>query len=288
MVCAHAGCATWSTRGDLSDKSPVDVELPKLRESRKAVIVEVEFVPLQQPGLTPQLASSDSEITVIDYRNALWQWADQTSFDSSVRRQLLSNGVQVGRVTNVEKFDEALKEHQSEDLDAPEEFFREAAVASELGASNRRYRMRFGRRYELPLRDPIKGEVAGLLRSGDQTIGQTLVNPTFLFAVTPNRTSSVEKVRLEIRPEVQHGIHRQTFVSSDSALRIDSKRDVWKLSEMNVDLEGSVGDTFIFGCTETTAGLGKQMFTGQDAAGRDQQLLLVLRIKNIPLPVDTL
>lgn len=256
----------------ISGRSP----LPEARENRRSTILEVEFVPIRGDE---QLGS---------HLQSLWQWTDQTAFAPSVRSDLWNNGLQIGKVVHEDRFRHTLGKISEGKKDVLDQFFEQMAVASELSHKDTRKPMRFGRRLELPLRNAISGDVVSLVRLNGETVGRTLVNPVFLMAITPSAGDSAGEVRMRLRPEIHHGAHKHTFVSSDSAIRIDSKRESWALSELDIIINAREGETFVLGGADPAIGIGRQMFSGTDADGRDQQTIVLLKVAKIPTPADRL
>ena len=265
------GCAPWSNRTTDQKGSA----LPALKESNRSIVLHVEFVPIEVDTVNPDVGQS------------LWQWVDETSIDKTTRRNWLENGLRSGRVINQERFRAKLDSITTE-KNAVDQFLTEASVASELSQGGKRIPMRLGRRYELPLRQPVNGEQTTLVRIGDQTIGKTLLDPQFLLAIVPTAGESTKQLKLRLRPEIQHGIMRQQWIESDKALRINRRRDAWSLKELDLELTASESDMFVISNTLPRVGLGRQMLGGTRADFMEQQVIVLVRVQQIPTPDERL
>lgn len=273
LVASMVGCASWSDSAATNDL--LRSSAAALPKNKKRVVLEVEFVNLA-------LDTSDADDVA-----SLWQWVDETAIEPVTRRRLIANGIRVGMLGNEERFRARLAE-STNDPDVVDRFLAEASIASDTSHGGKRIPLRFGRRYEMPLRQPIPGSHVALLRIDDETMGRTLENAQYLLAMTAAESERQEQIRLKIRPEIQYGETRQKWVSSDSAIRIDSRRDNWSLESLEIDLKASERDTLVFSATTPMVGIAKHMLTG-DAAGQGQQQLVVLvKVAQIPSAVDQL
>ncbi len=273
MLAITAGCTTWSKRAG-SDGSPARALTP-VRESSKAVVLEVEFVPIAIDGVTA------------DDMASLWQWVDEATFDSASRFAMSENGIRGGRLIHEERF-RARLEKLKQSTGVVDQFLGQADVGSDVSHGVDRIPMRLGRRHELPLRQPTEGSHVTLVRIENETVGRTLENPQFLFAVTPTATRTSHEIQLRLRPEIQHGSMRQRWVSSDTALRIDTRRDAWSLKELDLNVIAAEGQTLVLAAETPLRGLGKQMFSGQSANQQPQQLVVLINVEQLPTIADNL
>jgi hypothetical protein len=248
-------------------------ELPKTYEHKKRVILEVEFV---------NLAIHEDDI---DQSASLWQWVDETAIDAAVRGRLLDNGVRVGLVANEERFRSRLADTATEQ-DVIEKFLSEASIASDVSHGELQIPMRLGRRYELPLRQPIEGSHVALVRINGETIGKTLHNAQYSFAITATQSNKQNEVRLRFRPEIQFGDTRQKWVSSDTAIRIDTRRDTWSIPELDLTMTASEGDTLVIAAATPITGMAKHMLTGTGSDRDTQQLVVLVHVAQVPTAVD--
>ncbi|MGB7347469.1 MAG: hypothetical protein WBD20_24825 [Pirellulaceae bacterium] len=279
LVC---GCATWTDRATgvldavaLKDATSGTNPLPVLTESGKNIVLNVEFVPIEV------------EETTADDIQSLWQWTDETVIEPGARRELTANGLRVGRVLRSERLMQRLKQMRSAD-GVLDQFLSQADIASEVSHGGQRIPMRIGRRYELPVRQPIEGSHVSMARVNGELFGRTLQDPQFLFAVTASAGSTSGEISLRLRPEIQHGSMRQRWVSSDTALRIDTRRETWSLEDLDLNLTGVEGDTFLIGNTMPRLGLGKQMLSGHRSDNSRHQAVILITLTQIPTAADRL
>ncbi|MAI69578.1 MAG: hypothetical protein CMM01_01500 [Rhodopirellula sp.] len=282
LLIAAVGCRTWSTSGAelLSNQHDeiTDTTSPS-SFNRKRVILDIEFfnsVPRDLP------ASSDSALS-----QSLWQWVDETCIDPSLRQNMIRNGIRVGLVNNEEEFRNQLSADK-EDRDLVETFLAEASVASDLAHGTQSMPMRLGRRYELPLRQPFEGSHVAMLRKGDDLIGKTLQNAQYVLALTSNRGPTPEQIEIKLHPEIQHGDTVRKWISSDTALRIDSRRESWQLKCLNLQLNAQEGDLIVMAPTQPLGGIAKHMLSGTGQDNQQEQLILLVRVTQIPTLIEEL
>ena len=241
----------------------------------KRVVLEVRFVNTALDALDP------------DQTAGLWQWVDETSIDARQRQRLLENGVRVGLVANESRFLSRLESFAVE-TDVVEEFLSQASVASDVSHGDQRIPIRLGRRYELALRQPFEGSHVGLVSGDGEVTGRTLNNAQYFLAFTATAADSVEQLRLRIRPEIQYGAARPKWVSSDTAIRIDTRRETWALDMLSIDVLAAQGDTIVMAPDTPTRGLASKMLIGNGTDQDPEQLLVLIRVARIPSPADKL
>jgi hypothetical protein len=156
-----------------------------------------------------------------------------------------------------------------------------------------------GRRYELPIRDPVEGSRVTLVRINDETVGRMLNEPQCLFTLQATELTPDSRMHLRLRPEIQHGQMRQQFVGggSNSGLRIDQRRESWSLPSLDLDWLLGKNDLIVITMDQYSnkidgssvhqngSCLATQMFTGKNADRRDEQLVLLIRVKQLPASV---
>lgn len=268
-----AGCASW--KEPTSSEPLFEQNVQHTFENKKRVVLEVEFV---------NIAVDESDR---DQTASIWQWVDESAIEAAIRRRLVDNGLRAGFIANEERFRARLADATSQQ-DVVEAFLSKASVASDVSHGELKIPMRLGRRYELPLHQPIEGSHVALVRIDDETIGRTLNNAQYFFAITASRGNAPKQVRLRFRPEVQFGDTHQKWVSSDTAIRIDTRRDTWSISDLDLTTIASEGETLVIAPTSPLTGLAKHMLSG---AGPDQspmQVVLLVRVAQVPSAVDQL
>ncbi len=263
-----AGCASWIDRST-SDSvlGKTGTALTPAGQNSQSIVLSVGFHSIQA-GTT-------------DRDTSMWQWVDEMVIEPARRADLSANGIRVGKVIRPDQFRQRLGE-MSGPQDVMTVFLDQADVASEVSGGSRKIPMRLAKRYELPLRQPRSGSHVTLLRTKGQTIGRTLQDPQYLLAITPTQSKTASQIRLQCRPEIQHGSMRQKWISSESAMRIDSRRDAWSLDWLDIDLEGGKDDLFVIAASRPSFGLGKEMLSGVSADNIEEQVVVLLEIQRLP------
>ncbi|TWU48385.1 hypothetical protein [Rubripirellula reticaptiva] len=244
-----------------------------LIESKRSIVLDIEFVNID-------VATADA-----DSAASLWQWVDETPIDINLRNEFLNNGIRIGLVSSEERFRERITSLAAQ-KDVLEEFLTSASVASDLSRGEKRIPMRIGKRYELPVRQPIEGNHVALARVGQQTIGRTLQNAQYLMAIRPVQATGQKQIELSLRTEIQHGETQQKWVGSDSAIRIDQRRETWPIPSLDLNLEVAEGDVLVLAPTWPLTGLAKHMFSGQNADHQPEMVVLLIRVAQVPTAID--
>ena len=261
--------------------------LPAPKPDSAATILDVAFVSIRS---TPAIDAStepekSGQADLVEPRSnldeELWRWIDETAIPPETRAALRLNGIRVGKVHTMSEFARSLNAIRRAPADEAEKLLDAAAVGSDVSHSSRRVPCRAGRRYELPVRNPAPGDVPTLVSLNGQTTGRTLSSPQPIFAVTV-QPDDASGVRIRMQPEIQYGEMRQTWVGSDSALRIDNRRERWLLEPLAFEMGLAKGSTIVVGATVPASGLGSQMFTGTAADGDVDQVLMVINVASIP------
>jgi hypothetical protein len=271
LAITAGGCASWKETKGEPDVLTKSASTPTLPVSKKSVVLEVQFVNL-----------NDAEQS-----ESLWQWIDETKVDAQIRQRLLGNGIRVGYVANEQQLRKQLGDPTA-NMDVVEKFLTEAAVASDVSQGTDRIPLRLGKRYELPLHQPIAGAHVALVRLDGETIGKTLSDAQYQYAITATSAANPKQLQLRLRPEIQHGAMRQKYVTSESALRIDMRRETWAIAELDLDVLVDEGDTLVIAPTDPVTGLGQHMLTGTAADQTLERVMVLLRIAQVPSPIDLL
>ena len=296
------GCTSLdSSWGDNSQTTLKPTGLPAPKLDAGSTILEVAFVSIviEKPILDPVstitetgevLANGAVETktkTKTERKSVrggveeVWRWIDETAISPEARTTLNLNGLRAGRVHTQSEFERALNAIRRSSRDDAARLLDAAAVGSDISHASQRIPCRMGRRIELPVRQPGSGDISTLVSIGGVTIGRTLNTPQPLFAITlqPNDSSGI---RLRMQPEIQYGAMRQTWVGSDSALRIDSRRESWVMDELAFELAVATGGTVVVGASHPSLGLGEQMFTGTTSEGEVDHVLPVVCVAQLP------
>lgn len=294
-----ACCLVWaavSALGCTSLRSTFDDELPATaakaglptpKSDPGTTTLDVAFVSIvRKPAMEPTSSLAlpvvaDTAETSRTSDEELWRWIDETAIAPETRAALRLNGIRVGKVHTMSEFTRALNAIRREPSDEAAKLLDAAAVGSDLSHKSRRIPCRMGRRYELPVRNPAPGDVPLLVSLDGLTIGRTLNSPQPIFALTI-QPADAAGVRLRMQPEIQYGEMRQTWVGSDSALRIDNRRESWLLETLAFEMGLAKGSTIVAGATDPVSALGSQMFTGMTADGEVDHVLMVINVTSIP------
>lgn len=282
LLFAAAGCRTWNESGSevfFHQDAQVTDTAKKGSFNRKRVTLDIEFL-----NSVPHDFSALGES---GFGPTVWQWVDETCIAPSLRQNMLRNGIRVGLVNNEEEFRKQLTDPEN-DRNLVETFLAEASIASDLAHGTQSLSMRLGRRYELPLRQPFEGSHVAMIREGDELIGKTMQNAQYVLALTSSRGRTPEQIELKLHPEIQHGDTVRKWVSSDTALRIDSRREAWQLKGLNLRLNAREGDLFVIAPTQPLSGLAKHMLSGTGQDNQQQQLILLIRVAQIPTVIEEL
>ncbi len=303
LVSTTVGCATWHNDADLTKTVR---GLPPPRRHPGDAILEISFVairPAKPPaiGLSSQpvfsdaiddegsVASDDKVDTggpespsdvAVEPNVDIWKLIDESVIVPETRYALRRNGIRIGKAQSVADFTQQLEKIRVLPTESSE-VLEVADVQSDLSHSARRITFRVGKRYELPVRQVAQDAQVILVNTGGQTLGQTLSQAQPLFAM---RVSSADArtLRLSLRPEIQHGAMRQSWVGNDAALRIENRRDAWVLDELETDVSLEKGNVLVAGCREPAFSLGKHLFTGTTAEGDNDQVLMIVRVVELP------
>jgi hypothetical protein len=305
LMCAVGGCANWHSDADLSK---VTRGLPPPKKPPGGAVLDIAFVSIrpsavastsaptrtpranrsgaQEGDEVPETDSSPDADDSVDPMSVsgepidIWRLLDETVVVPEVRGSLRRNGIRFGKVQNVGDFHQQLQAIRRTPSPTSE-VLEIADVQSDLSHQARRITCRIGKRYELPVRQPATQDQVVLVARGDATVGQTLSNAQPLFALRAS-TADSRSVTLLLRPEIQHGEMRQTWVGSDAALRIENRRDAWVLDDLTTEITLEKGGILVAGGIDPTFGLGKHMFTGTTAEGDTDQVLMVIRVVELP------
>jgi len=284
------GCAAFKsdwTDDTATTKNPVNLIAPKIDAG--SVGLDVSFVsvvvdkqPLADRDLPTDAKTPSVNPTVVRSDvDEVWRWIDETAIEPKVRAGLRLNGLRVGRVHTQSEFNRALAAIRRVPQDEAARLLASAAVGSDVFHASRRIPCRIGKRYELPVRQPSAGPVATLVSLGGRTIGKTLDAPQPMFAITM-QPSDATSVRIKLQPEIQYGVMKQTWVSNDSALRIDNRRESWMMQELAFEVQAAAGGMLVVGAVLPPFGLGEQMFTGTTADGSVDHVLMLIRVADLP------
>ncbi len=266
-----AGCAQWKEVPDPNGKRG----LPAASIADEASVLDVIFWPV------PYEAANDLFDGPHDPLTLLWREVDELAIDPETRQNLANNGLQAGRIEHIEQWIERIGLPQPSD--ASEQLMQQASVSSEIAHSRHRLPFRSGQQQEFAIRQTSAENQSVLIRRGEESIGRSLTQPQFLMTVQA-RPDSDGRVRVRTWPRIDHGPFRQSYVSNDQAIRMNSSRDSWVLHELAIDLPLNQNQTLILSPSPEAFGLGKQMLTDQRPNGTHERVVILIRLARKPEP----
>ncbi len=273
-TCCLSGCAQWAPDEEVARKGTSG--LPPARIADEASVVDVIFWPLPRPGSTP-LSQTGSDDPIA----SLWSEVDELSVPREVRQKLLHNGLRAGKLRHIEQVLDRFG--LPDPTDEATRLLSQVSVTSDIAHSRHTIPFREGEIQDVAIRQTQSGTAAVMVRLGEETVGKRLSQPQFLCRLQVRPTVD-GRLRLRLWPKVEHGEIRQSYVSSDQALRIDSARDAWQLSELATEVLLDAQETLILTATPQPIGLGKQMLTGELPDGTHERVAILVRVSRLPLP----
>lgn len=273
LIGLSIGCAPFSFDSTI-DSQDVRADksnpLPAARISGESLMVDTSFVPL---------ATSEEGVE-------LWNNVDESLLDSGLRQRLNGNGLRLGRLLGsaMDRF-KVLDQASSPETMLPIDALENVGIASELSHVSRRLHCRPYQPYRLPTRAPRQTDRILMLRENDGIKGLTLDSPDCSFEVSVASRFD-QRLTLKLRPVIEHGQRRQSWIGQDHSLRLENKREQLSLGYLHLELDCSAGDVIAIGATEPAVGLGQLMFDGRRADGiRDQTVLLIRVLGSMELTV---
>jgi len=216
---------------------------------------------------------------------SMWLSIDETAFDARVRQAWLANGLRIGLLNSWENAPVGDAAADGRMKDPVNELFAGAEILGAQTDGRETIPLRPSRRHELPLAPTLEGSHTVLIQQTGGLTGLGLSDPQFLLALTAEEGSRNGQTILHIRPEIQHGSIRQKFVSSDTAVRIQTGRQRWELTDLDFAWTARPGAVLVIAPvmqpdeSEPTFGLGRQMMRDPDHVVDDQHIVAFLQIK---------
>lgn len=286
MLFAIPGCTLWSSGVWSEPKSLLDSPTKSEDDTDNKPTSHHSVSTLtHQSRDTISLAVEFRHISSSALGERMWQYIDETVFDSRIRKSWMDNGLRVGLLNSLSNAPEGGAKANGKMHDPINELFAGADVIGSHSDGREIIPLRPSRRHELPLAPTLEGSHTVLIRQNSGLSGRDLFSPQFLLAVTAESGTRRGQSKIEIRPEIQHGAVRQKFVSSDTAVRIQAGRDRWELSELNLTWMTRPGATLVIAPivqadeSEPTFGLGRQMMRDPDHVVDDQHIVAFLQIE---------
>lgn len=250
---AVGGCAVWQKAEDVPPS-----ELPNQRVSDETVTLEIARVAL----------SSADELAIA----AIWDEIDEQNLPLEKRRELDENGFRVGVISfhmpaplraimSRSKGERGLNGSEMVRVDG-----------EEMVAVNHR-RFPRGKRGEYIL-VPARSELALLESENGILTGETYREAECKLILTAFPQND-GRVRIDVTPEIHHGIPRQHYAAGEGMLRIETRKERKVLEQVGFSATLQAGQTLILSGTEHLKGLGQAYFEREQGGTRRRQLLLI-------------
>ena len=276
--CAPArGAGSWlpSWKESATRDPAIERSSGSIGENRKRVILEVEFVNIA--------VNADD----IDQSASLWQWIDETAIDASTRRTLLANGIRVGFVASEEHFRQRLAKSTIEQ-DVVETFLSHASVASDVARGEKLIPMRLGHRYELALNSPSQAATSQWCeRTGKQSAERSAIRSTFLRSrrLKPRASNRLICISARRSSSARLGKSESAVTWGCGSRHAETDRSI---PELDLAVTASERDMLVIAATTPATGLAKQMLMGSDSDNSQEQVVVIVRVAQVPSAVDNL
>jgi hypothetical protein len=264
LQCALLGCASWSSEKEVTQ----DVSLIAQRQlNPDSVVIETVLVRFPQ--------SAEDELAEI------WRLTNESIFDLDFRQRLDKNGLRAGVILGelplvIRKQLQATAARQTTDA------LEHAGLAADVDNKMRQLQCRSGRRKDLIVKHELSESLTVLTIRDGGVSGETYSKASVLFDLraVPHGDG---RATVELTPEIQHGEHRQTFVSTEFGVRPEMRREqqVWK--ELKMELKLSPGQVLVVSCTMPPKSLGEAFFISKTAEQSEERVLLLLRLSETQL-----
>lgn len=280
------GCSLFGT-GVWSDATSLDGLLTKSSRSTGETGTTHHNISTltHQSRETISLAVEFRHVPSAALGDAMWRSVDETALDSRLRQSWLANGLRIGVLSSLENVPGGDVESAGRMNDPINALFAGAEVLAGKADGREIIPLRPSRRHELPLAPALDGTQTVLLQQTGGLVGRTVDNPQLLLALTAENGPRQGQSTLHLRPEIQHGAVRQKFVSSDTAVRIQSGRERWELPELDFKWSMRSGAILVIapvmqaGEGVPTFGLGRQMMRDPDHLVDDQHIVAFLQVE---------
>lgn len=251
IVCI-SGCSIWKNEEKKDKKSSPP---PPLIQDR--IVLDVTFVHV--PPDTEQLADE------------LWRDVDEQRLPTELRRRLEENGFRCGLIGS--QYPDALNELMAHSEN-------HGQMDTELGAprigkatGTRRIQCRSGKRSQIIAGETVS-QMAVMTNDNGILRGQSCNNAHCEFSM---RTFALGdgRVRLELTPEIHHGVPKQTIVGGENAFRFDVTQERWVVDQLHIETTLSPGQSLLLTATPEARGLGGKFFGSQKNPGHHAKLILI-------------
>ncbi len=272
-----AGCRNFA---EPVGKSP----LKPVRMRSDSVAMDVFFV---------RFPATDAEDAT-----TLWAEVDEMHLPAEVRQRLTQNGFRAGLLGGQVPISLS-RLLELKDKPAPGCRSLETQVADlehEPRVVRRHMELRAGVRTEL-LASDVQDELPVLRCCPAGVEGETFRSAQAVFAMTVTNERD-GRVRVHLIPEIHHGESKLRYVTTQGAIRIQSGRAKRAFEDLALDASLAPGDILVMGTLRERPGTIGHRFFAENAEGRIEYKLLVLRLAQTQhdelfeptdvIPLDTL
>ncbi len=259
-ACLLVGCASWSN--DKPTERSANL-LPPRQLNPDSVLVETVLARFPM--------SAEQELSQI------WRLTNEGVCDLSLRQKLDQNGLRAGVILGDlphlirEQLDKTAAKQTTDALE-------HAGLAADVDNKMMQLQCRAGRRKDLLVKPDVRDAFTILSTSeGKYVTGETFERATLLFDLRamPHGDGSAT---IELTPEVQHGEHRQAFVSTEFGVRPEMRRGVRSWNELKISVTLMPGQILLVAGTFPPKALGSSFFLSKTADHTAEHVLLLVRL----------
>ncbi len=206
----------------------------------------------------------------------IWQRTDESVFDIQSRRRFDQNGLRAGiLIGELPKMirDQIQETSTKQTTDALEH----AGLAADVDSRMRQLQCRAGRRKELIVRRELSKPLTIVTTFDGKLSGATYEKAAVLFDLRAIPHGDGQAT-IELTPEVQHGVHRQAFVSTAFGVRQEMQRprETWK--QLAIQAKLSPGQVLVVSSTLPPKAIGSAFFTTQTVHQTEEHVVLLVRL----------
>lgn len=207
----------------------------------------------------------------------VWRECNETILELPLRQLLDRNGLRCGVIMGELP---SLIRAQIDDtsLRQTTDALEHAGLTADVDNRRRLLQCRAGRRKDLLVKPDVVEPLTVLsTRDGKHVCGETYERATVLFDLRaiPNGDGSAT---IELTPEIQHGEHRQVFVTSELGTRPEMRRSVENWRELKASARLMPGQVLVLSTTSPSKALGRTFFVTQTADHTEERVLLLVRL----------
>ena len=255
-ACQLCGChlletPKWTLR-EAVDESPLAI--PRLADD--SVVVEVSFI---------RVPAKDQQ-----QLKQVWNDVDETDIAASLRTKPKENGIRCGKLPSAipASFETLL----SGDKNITDSTAQAGSLNLNMGLRNRRLQCTAGSENFVVLSDAVIDNLVVIHSEEQYTSAEKFQQAQcqFEFRTYPQADGSV---RLELVPQIHHGVAKSQFKGHDGAWLLKTQRDVEEYTDLLIDTRLLPGESLLLSCDELAHGLGGHFFSKNDDQTEIQHML---------------